>query len=94
MRKRSGSASDPDARAACRRSLSTQLDRIHVQRPAHAARFAQGVERVDPGAQLLLESARRAPLQAALAARIDSLYALREARRVRWSLDVDPVELG
>jgi primosomal protein N' (replication factor Y) len=45
-------------------------------------------------AQLLLESARRAPLQAALAARIDSLYALREARRVRWSLDVDPVELG
>jgi primosomal protein N' (replication factor Y) len=45
-------------------------------------------------AQLLLESARRAPLQSALAARIDSLYALREARRVRWSLDVDPVELG
>jgi primosomal protein N' (replication factor Y) len=45
-------------------------------------------------AQLVLECARRAPLQAALAARIDSLYALREARRVRWSLDVDPVELG
>ncbi len=45
-------------------------------------------------AQLLIECARRAPLQAALAARIDVLYGLREARRVRWSLDVDPVELG
>jgi primosomal protein N' (replication factor Y) len=45
-------------------------------------------------AQLLLECPRRAPLQAALTARLDDLHALREARAVRWSLDVDPLDLG
>jgi hypothetical protein len=29
-----------------------------------------------------------------LTARLDELHALREARAVRWSLDVDPVDLG
>jgi primosomal protein N' (replication factor Y) len=45
-------------------------------------------------AQLVLESARRGPLHAALGARLDALHGLREARAVRWSLDVDPIDLG
>jgi primosomal protein N' (replication factor Y) len=45
-------------------------------------------------AQLLLECPRRAPLQAALSAHLDALHGLREARAVRWSLDVDPIDLG
>jgi primosomal protein N' (replication factor Y) len=44
--------------------------------------------------QLVLEAPRRGALQAALVERVAALHALREARRVRWSLDVDPVDLG
>ncbi len=43
-------------------------------------------------AQLLLEAPRRALLQAMLHAWAPKLYALPSARRVRWSLDVDPVD--
>ena len=43
--------------------------------------------------QLLLQSATRAPLHALLRERLADLEALPEARRIRWSLDVDPVEL-
>ncbi len=43
-------------------------------------------------AQLLLEAARRAPLQAALQAWVPALYAMPSARRVRWSIDVDPID--
>ncbi len=43
--------------------------------------------------QLILSSASRAALQAVLDAWVPSLHALPEARRVRWSLDVDPVDL-
>ncbi|MFN9737897.1 MAG: helicase-related protein, partial [Pseudomonadota bacterium] len=45
-------------------------------------------------AQLVLESPRRGALHAALGARLDALHALREARAVRWSLDVDPIDFG
>lgn len=44
-------------------------------------------------AQLLLHAASRPALHAALDAAVPALYALPEARRVRWSLDVDPVDL-
>ena len=44
-------------------------------------------------AQLLVQSARRAPLHALLAPWVEQLSALREGRRVRWSLDVDPSDL-
>jgi len=44
-------------------------------------------------AQLLLSAPRRAPLHAALNALVPALYALPEARKVRWSLDVDPIDL-
>jgi primosomal protein N' (replication factor Y) len=43
-------------------------------------------------AQLLLLAAQRALLQQALATALPALYELRQARRVRWSLDVDPAE--
>ena len=43
-------------------------------------------------AQLLLRAARRAPLHATLAVALRRIDALPEARRVRWSLDVDPLD--
>ncbi len=44
-------------------------------------------------AQLLLSSPSRGALQRLLDRGIAALHALPEARRVRWSLDVDPVDL-
>jgi primosomal protein N' (replication factor Y) (superfamily II helicase) len=44
-------------------------------------------------AQLLVQSSRRAPLHQLLADWIARLSELKEAKRVRWSLDVDPVDL-
>ena len=44
-------------------------------------------------AQLLVQSARRRPLHALLAPWVEQLSALKEGRRVRWSLDVDPSDL-
>ena len=44
-------------------------------------------------AQLLLQATRRAPLHALLDSCSAALASWPEARRLRWSLDVDPVEL-
>ncbi|HEX5489060.1 MAG TPA: primosomal protein N', partial [Rhodanobacteraceae bacterium] len=44
-------------------------------------------------AQLLLESAQRAPLHQALADGLPRLHALPQPRGLRWSIDVDPVDL-
>ena len=44
-------------------------------------------------AQVLLEAAERAALQAFLPGWLDALRALPDERRVRWSIDVDPVDL-
>jgi len=44
-------------------------------------------------AQLLLHAATHTPLQRLLSVWIPQLEALPEARRVRWSIDVDPAEL-
>ena len=44
-------------------------------------------------AQLQLQAGSRRALHAALDAVVPALYALPEARRVRWSLDVDPIDL-
>ena len=44
-------------------------------------------------AQLLVESARRRPLQRFLGGWLEALEGLPSARRVRWSLDVDPIEI-
>lgn len=43
--------------------------------------------------QLLLQSPRRTPLQRLLAAALPELGELKQARRVRWSVDVDPQSL-
>ena len=43
--------------------------------------------------QLLLSGPRRPALHAALQAALPAIRALPEARKVRWSLDVDPVDL-
>lgn len=43
-------------------------------------------------AQLLLHAERRGPLQKLLAVWAGQLEGIKEGRRVRWSLDVDPVE--
>jgi primosomal protein N' (replication factor Y) len=44
-------------------------------------------------AHLLLQATQRASLQKLLAAALPELDELKEARRVRWSIDVDPVSL-
>jgi primosomal protein N' (replication factor Y) len=44
-------------------------------------------------AQLVLSAPTRRLLHAALDAIVPALHALPEARKVRWSLDVDPVDL-
>ena len=43
--------------------------------------------------QLLLSAAQRAPLHHLLDVQVPAIYALPLARRVRWSLDVDPTDL-
>ena len=43
--------------------------------------------------QILLDAPQRAPLHAALNAWMPRLHALKSARKVRWSLDVDPTDL-
>jgi primosomal protein N' (replication factor Y) len=44
-------------------------------------------------ANLLLQASQRAPLQNLLAATLPELDQLKQARKVRWSIDVDPVNL-
>jgi primosomal protein N' (replication factor Y) len=61
---------------------------IHGPLPAPMPRRA-GLLR----AQLLLSSNSRAALHGALDALVPALHALPQARKVRWSLDVDPVDL-
>src|SRR3546814_7812838 len=47
-----------------------------------------------PPAQLLVSAANRRALHGPLDAAMPALYGLPAARKVRWSLDVDPVEIG
>ena len=44
-------------------------------------------------AQLVLSAGQRRDLHLALEMVMPALYAAPDARKVRWSLDVDPVEL-
>ena len=72
---------------------------------ALAEPFADGVELLGPvpapmerragryRAQLLLQAAQRQPLHRLLEAWVARLWAQRHEHRVRWSLDVDPLEL-
>jgi primosomal protein N' (replication factor Y) len=69
------------------RGESHQVD-LHGPMPAPMPRRA-GHHRV----QLLLSATQRPALHALLSRTVASLHALQEARRVRWSLDVDPTDL-
>ncbi|HVR81976.1 MAG TPA: primosomal protein N' [Luteimonas sp.] len=69
------------------REVDAQLE-LNGPLPAPMPRRA-GYQR----AQLLLSSDTRGALHAALAAALPDIYAAPEARKVRWSLDVDPVDL-
>ncbi len=73
-------------------TLRAQLDEPGIELfgplPAPMPRRA-GYQR----AQLIVSAAQRRDLHAALNALMPVLYALPEARKVRWSLDVDPVDL-
>jgi primosomal protein N' (replication factor Y) len=88
---------------AARREVPIEfLDRA---REAAAALAGQEVELLGPAtapmerraglfrAQLLLHAATHSPLQRLLARWLPVVEDLPEARRVRWSLDVDPLEL-
>ena len=61
---------------------------LHGPLPAPMPRRA-GYQRV----QLIVSSADRRRLHMALDASMSDIYALPDARKVRWSLDVDPVDL-
>ncbi|HJW47267.1 MAG TPA: primosomal protein N' [Lysobacter sp.] len=74
------------ARAALQ-ATGTTLE-LHGPLPAPMPRRA-GYQR----AQLLLTSTERRTLHAALDAALPTIHALPEARKVRWSLDVDPIDL-
>ena len=62
---------------------------IHGPLPAPMPRRA-GYQR----SQVLVEAGERATMQAFLPDWLAGLRALKQARRVRWSIDVDPVEMG
>ncbi len=62
---------------------------IHGPLPAPMPRRA-GYQR----SQVIIESAERATMQAFLPDWLAGLRALKQARRVRWSIDVDPVEMS
>ena len=70
--------------------LATLGSRVSALGPAPAAMARRaGRHR----AQLVLQAESRGELQRALAAWMPALDALPEARRVRWALDVDPLEV-
>lgn len=75
---------------AARQYLETPHTELELHGPINApmARRA-GMHR----AQLLLSSPQRRALHAALDMALPQVHALPEARKVRWSLDVDPVDL-
>jgi primosomal protein N' (replication factor Y) len=75
---------------AARGLLGAQSEGIELLGPAPAPMALRaGRHR----AQLLLVATERAALHQALARTLRALGTLREARRVRWSLDVDPQEM-
>jgi primosomal protein N' (replication factor Y) len=70
------------------RGTSPDAPGVHGPMPAPMPRRA-GMHR----AQLLVSASRRASLHALLDALLPHLHALPLARKVRWSLDVDPADL-
>ena len=77
-----------EAAVTCARRLQSAI-LVHGPMPAPMPRRA-GYQR----SQLLIEAAERARMQSFLGEWLDLVRALPQARRVRWSIDVDPVEMG
>ena len=108
LAQREAAALPPFAHLALLRAEAKQADApdafLHAARNALAP-FAESITVAGPmpapmprragmhRAQLLLQADARRALHAALDAVVPTLHALPEARRVRWSLDVDPIDL-
>ena len=108
LAQREGAGFPPFAHLALMRAEAKQLDATHAFLHATRTALRDtgtGIELHGPlpapmprragyqRAQLLLSAADRRVLHATLDAALPAIYALPEARRVRWSLDVDPVDL-
>ena len=72
------------------REIFSPVPQVHATAPM-AAPMARRAGKAR--GQLLLTGEQRPPLQAALGQWIPRLYALKSARKVRWSIDVDPMDL-
>ena len=99
----------PHARIAVLRAEAPRREPAHAfltrAREQAVATAGEGVELLGPAAapmerragnyraQVLARATSHSPLQRLLAEWLPALEALPEARKVRWSLDVDPVEL-
>jgi primosomal protein N' (replication factor Y) len=106
---REHSAWPPFARIALLRSEAADLGApmrfLHAAADIAAAHAVRGVRILGPApapmerragryrAQLLLHAATHQPVQRLLSTWIPALESLQEAKRVRWSIDVDPIEL-
>jgi primosomal protein N' (replication factor Y) (superfamily II helicase) len=99
----------PFARIALLRSEATDLASpmrfLHAAADIAAAQDVRGVRILGPApapmerragryrAQLLLQATTHQPLQKLLSSWLPAIEVLKDAQRVRWSIDVDPVEL-
>ncbi|PKD40236.1 primosomal protein N' [Methylomonas sp. Kb3] len=92
LRVQAGKAEEPQQflQAVCRKISELNPGKVQVLGPVTApmARRA-GLFRY----QLLLQSPQRKELHQLLDNLLPAIYALKEAKKVRWSLDVDPVDL-
>lgn len=109
LAEREHSAWPPFARIALLRSEATDLAApmrfLQAAADVAAAHDVRGVRILGPApapmerragrfrAQLLLQAATHQPLQKLLSSWVPALESLKEASRVRWSIDVDPQEL-
>lgn len=86
-------AAEPESPArllARLRTLAGSRDQVQVLGPAPAPMFRQAGRYRH---QLLLQAATRGPLHECVDFLIGNLIELPEARRVRWSVDIDPANL-
>ena len=78
--------------------LEAARDRLAAQRASAVALLGPAPAPMERRAgryraNLLLQASQRAPLQKLLAVTLPELSELKQARKVRWSIDVDPVSL-
>jgi primosomal protein N' (replication factor Y) len=108
LAERRATAWPPFSRLAVFRAEARERDRVFAflgRLARHSAQSAHGVRVLGPApdrmerrdgrfrGQLLLQSGRRDRLHDAIRSCLDTVTDWPETRRVRWSIDVDPVEL-